>query len=86
VADRSREEELLAKRFVVARHARFFANDLQSDGLLRRPVVREEHLAHAPFSEALTNLVPVVHDRAVPERREPASIPFRHPILSTMQK
>ena len=55
VADRAGEEELLPQRLVVPGHARLFAHDLEGDGLLRGPVVREEHLAHPAFAEALTD-------------------------------
>jgi hypothetical protein len=65
----AREQELLAERFVVARHARFLAHHLERGRLLGRPVVREEHLAHTALPEALADLVPVVHDRALAERR-----------------
>ena len=41
----------------------FFAHDLQRDRLLRAPVEGEKHLAHAPFAEALADLVAVVDDR-----------------------
>ena len=69
VADGPRVQELLPERLVVAGHARLFADDLQRDGLLRRAVVREEDLTHAPFAEALANLVPVVDDGSAGDRR-----------------
>ncbi len=68
VAHATRVEELLAEGFVVAGHARLFANDLQRDGELRRSVVREEHLSHAPLPEALSNLVAIVDHRSGDDR------------------
>jgi hypothetical protein len=77
VADAARQEQLLTQRFVVAGHARLFADDLESDRLLGRSVIGEKHLAHPPLAEALPNLVPVVEDRAGGDRRR-ASGGFRH--------
>ena len=61
-----RQELLLAQRLVVAGHARFLAHDLERPGLLRAAIVGEEHLSHAAFAEALTNLVTIVDDGSVP--------------------
>ena len=83
VADRAREEQLLPQRLVVAGHARLFAHDLQGDGLLRRPVVREKDLAHPALAEALTNFVAVVDDRPVRQRRQAAPARLRHSRLDT---
>jgi hypothetical protein len=58
-------QQLLAKRFVVAGHSGFFADDFERNNLLRTLVVSGEDLAHAPFSEALADLVAVVDDRTV---------------------
>ncbi len=76
VADRARQEQLLPERLVVAGHARLFAHDLEGDGLLGRAIERQEDLAHASFAEALTDLVPVVDDRARGDRR--GRVCFRH--------
>jgi hypothetical protein len=65
VAHRTGEQQLLTQRFVVARHARFFAHDLQRDGLLGTAVIGQEHLAHASLAEALADLVAIVDDSAV---------------------
>jgi hypothetical protein len=68
MADRTREKQLLPKRFVVARHARLFAYDLEGDLLLRRPVEGEEDLAHATLAEALSDFVTIVDDRSGSDR------------------
>ena len=73
VADRARVEQLLPQRLVVPGHAGLLADDLQRDRLLRRPVVREKDLAHAPLAEALANLVPVVDDRPAADGRRRVS-------------
>src|SRR5882672_10472540 len=57
-------QKLLAHRLVVASHARILTHDLERNRLLRAPVVGEEHLSHPTFAEALTDLVPVIDDRA----------------------
>jgi hypothetical protein len=77
------EQELLPQRLVVAGHARLFAHDLQGDGLLRRPVVREKDLAHPSLAEALTDLVAVADDRPVRQRRQAAPAALRHCRLDT---
>jgi hypothetical protein len=56
----------LTQRFVVTRHARLFAHDLQGAGLLRTAVVRKEHLTHASLTQALPDLVTIVDDGSVP--------------------
>ena len=50
----------------------------ERDALLRRPVVRKEHLTHASFAEALADLVTVVHDRPLREGRQTCSVCVGH--------
>lgn len=54
------EKELLAKGFIVTRHTRFFADDLEGYGLLRASVVRQKYFAHAALAERLANLITLI--------------------------